>query len=363
MSRTIVHKTKSKLDLRSITTFGLNAKPNSDTPIGYFGTGLKYALAVLARENISVAIYIDGKKWTLESKAATFRDKKFSSLYLQTMRGKILSPKILELPFTTDLGKNWEIWQAFRELECNTRDEKGETFIAREYNDPERPIAERGDTYFVIEDERYVNEYLNMDKHFLKGGMTSQTGTYRLQVFPVKSDCIYYRGIRIHDLKEPSNNTYNFLCQIELTEDRTAKSPWTLEYEIEQFLGSQTEETQFIERAITAPEKTYERRFAYTYTTKSEAFLNTIESHGEDATPNTRTALRDARPPERPKDVDTIWQRSLMLAIDREDFDAVVDIIQANRDECISLLEQDAVAYEKEQSNNVRVVEGNQRET
>ena len=39
----------------SITTFGINAK-NDDSAIGYFGTGLKYAIAVLLRNGHEIKI-------------------------------------------------------------------------------------------------------------------------------------------------------------------------------------------------------------------------------------------------------------------------------------------------------------------
>ena len=54
----IVHSTPGLIDLRAFTTFGVNSKPNSKNPIGYFGTGLKYAVAVLARHKCPVTVWI-----------------------------------------------------------------------------------------------------------------------------------------------------------------------------------------------------------------------------------------------------------------------------------------------------------------
>ena len=41
MTRAIVHRTPGLLDPQAITVMGLSAKPNSTSPIGQFGTGLK----------------------------------------------------------------------------------------------------------------------------------------------------------------------------------------------------------------------------------------------------------------------------------------------------------------------------------
>ena len=40
-----------------------------------------------------------------------------------------------QLPFTTELGKNWEVWQAYRELHSNTLDESGVITDKKVHND------------------------------------------------------------------------------------------------------------------------------------------------------------------------------------------------------------------------------------
>jgi len=44
----IIFHNQGELDIRAVTTFGLSVKKN-DNPIGYFGTGLKYAIAALPK--------------------------------------------------------------------------------------------------------------------------------------------------------------------------------------------------------------------------------------------------------------------------------------------------------------------------
>src|SRR3954471_10625130 len=104
MTRCVVFETKGKLDLRSLTVFGLNAKPTTTSPIGFFGTGLKYAVAVLSRREIPFAIWIDGKKWVVEKNSAmTFRDKDYEGLTLVSARSRLMVPRRINLPFTTQL--------------------------------------------------------------------------------------------------------------------------------------------------------------------------------------------------------------------------------------------------------------------
>lgn len=54
-SRTIIFHNPGELDIRAVTTFGLSVK-KSDNPIGQFGTGLKYAIAVALRHGCDVEI-------------------------------------------------------------------------------------------------------------------------------------------------------------------------------------------------------------------------------------------------------------------------------------------------------------------
>ena len=44
----IVFENPGEIDIRSISTFGVSVK-EGDNPIGFFGTGLKYAIVVLLR--------------------------------------------------------------------------------------------------------------------------------------------------------------------------------------------------------------------------------------------------------------------------------------------------------------------------
>ncbi len=325
MTRAVVFKTKGKLDLRSITVFGLNAKPETTTPIGYFGTGLKYAIAVLAREHIPITIWIDGKKWTIEAERTFFRDRGFESLYLKNDR-KLTFSRTLALPFTTELGKNWELWQAFRELESNTRDEKGITYIKTPKDTYDWVNKVPGPyTYIVVESEAFVQEYFDRDKTFLPEGLTESNSSERVQCFPRKSKSIFYRSIRILDLEEPSENTYNILVPIRLTEDRTASSEFDVRWEIQNYIAKHAPKT-ISHRAIVAPAKTYESRFDYSYASKTDCFLDTIQEAGENATRYAKEALKIERPPEPPKKSDD-WILDLISAIDDSRWNDVQTII------------------------------------
>ena len=51
----VIFENPGTLDPRALTIMGLNAKEN-DNPIGYFGTGFKYGVAIALREGCNVII-------------------------------------------------------------------------------------------------------------------------------------------------------------------------------------------------------------------------------------------------------------------------------------------------------------------
>jgi hypothetical protein len=258
------------------------------------------------------------------------------------------------LPFTTELGKNWELWQAYRELECNTIDEHGTTFISLAQDLELRDNSKKDHTFIVVDSDLYVNIHMDRNQYFLPGGLTARGGsTERVQAFAHKSNHIYYRGIRILDLKAPSENTYNILAPIELTEDRTAKSEWSINYEIEGFL-TQTQDKEVVKRAITAPPKSHEGRYTYDYSSRSETFLDSVEEAGEDATSGAKNVLRTDRPPEPPPTTFANWIFDLLDAIERDDYNRVAEVSKDNKAELLGILRTAAKIKQKEDSNNAQ---------
>lgn len=240
-ARYVVFRNKGLIDLRAITTFGISAKdPTNENPIGYFGTGLKYALAVLVRQRIPVTILSGTNKYEFSEKVEFIRGKEFRFVCLN---GEALG-------FTTELGKNWELWQAFRELYSNTVDEFGK--IEKE---DETPEALEGITQVFVESDKFVEIYENRSEIFLQGDPLVQGA--HANIHGGSSNHVFYRGIRIGTFKNPLMYRYNFQKHIDLTEDRTIKYQFQINDTIVDAVLSSKDE-KFIESILTAPEHTHE---------------------------------------------------------------------------------------------------------
>ena len=231
------------IDPIAMMTFGVSAK-SSDTAIGMFGTGLKYAIAVLLRNDYTVTIHSGEKTYEFTTGKYETRGKEFNLVYLNGESAH----------FTTDLGKFWEPWMAGRELASNALDEGGEYYPT---NNPEHDY--RGTTIIVSGRDAYgLHEELG--KVFLKTEPIWR-GT-RANIHPGPSNWIYYRGIRAGVLEKPSMYTYNILSEMTLTEDRTIKYSWSASELVTREVNDLNDK-HLMTRIISATGGTYEHDLTY----------------------------------------------------------------------------------------------------
>ena len=282
----VIFKNKGLIDLRAITTFGISAKsPDNTNPIGYFGTGLKYAIAVLLREEIPITILSGLDRFEFTAQRECIRGKNFDFVCLNGER----------LGFTTELGKNWQLWQAFRELYSNCIDEFGKT-----EKDDNFPEELEGITHVVVEGEQFVEIFENRAEIFLQGDPIVETE--QATVHGGTSNHVFYRGIRIGTYKTPLMYRYNIQKHIDLTEDRTVKYDFQINDTIVDAVLSSKDE-KFIESILTAPDHTH------------EAKLNFLDNRAEQSDEFRKVAaeLRRTRPEKTNKSAVDLFERDLKI--------------------------------------------------
>lgn len=249
------------LEMEFLRTFGASVK-NSDNPIGFFGTGLKYAIAVILRNKGSIKIFsgLDEYNFTVEEKI--LRGQPFE---IVTMNGHTLG-------FTTELGKTWEMWMAYRELYCNLLDEKGSLIHSLKGMEN----GEENKTKIYIEGLDQI--YYDHNKYFLDGTYDALSDGIEISNRP--NDYQYYRNVRVHN--EPSALTYNYIKEVALTEDRTIKYTSTLD----NIAGSivRLKDKKLLKAALSAKEGKLEHKFNYKYCSgHTEEFFEVTKSLGFDA--------------------------------------------------------------------------------
>lgn len=206
-----------EIDVRCITTMGVNVKQSGS--IGYFGTGLKYAIAVLLREGQSIDIWSGSTCYSFWAEETWIKDKQFDIVQMSSSDGSVVS-----LGFTTDLGRNWTLEHAYREIYCNCKDEHGNPESAGVFHPLHSVhidrIAISGRTCIRLVGEKIWQQHEARRILILDPGRKPIWASDSLEIYHGSSNRLYYRGIAAQDGDKRYKFTYNFVCDMQLSEDR-----------------------------------------------------------------------------------------------------------------------------------------------
>lgn len=230
---------KGRFDVRAMLTFGVSAK-ESENAIGYFGTGFKYAVAIVLRLGGSICVRTGEDVFTFTKSTESIRGKDFDVV---KMNGQ-------DAGFTTRLGINWAPWQAFRELWCNCKDEGGDCST--------EPLV--FDTVVEVSCEEIERAHAERHLYFLEGEPDHVHAA--CDIYNKPSHFAFYRGVAVHSLGQHALFSYNIKSPIELTEDRTVKHSYYVGHYIRQSMQSVTDRPM-LRRALTAAENIFESHINY----------------------------------------------------------------------------------------------------
>lgn len=253
----LIFQNPGLIEIEAVTTLGVSVK-DGESPIGRFGTGFKFAISTILRAGGSVVVWRGLEAFRFASETQEVRGRSFDFV---TMNGQ-------RLGFTTQLGRDWQKWMAFRELASNCRDEAGRYWLDESTGLPGVKLGEDQTTIVVNGLDEIWPERGTI---LLEGEAlwTSESG----QAFAGSSDFAFYRGVRIFNLPRPSTFTYNVDGPVlELTEDRTAKNFWQLELAVEKIVGA-CPDPQQARQLLTGGERTWEHHMdIHNYGAPKEVF-------------------------------------------------------------------------------------------
>lgn len=286
---TIIFQNPGLIDLRAVAVMGLNAKETKN-PIGQFGTGLKYSIAVLLRSGCKVSIFQGLQEYYFTTRKEKFRGKDFDFVFMrrgdQQGSAAIFSEKALG--FTLELGKHWEPWMAIRELESNCRDENGRSFSDDYQLAPDI-------TTIRVEGAVAEVAYKSLRDIFISSKpiwANARIEIHRAEN-PEQLQWLHYRNVRCQKLEKPSLFRYNILEEQVLTEDRTFKYSWTGSG-VMPHVGECTNEDT-IRAIVTAHKGTFEHDITFKEYFLSEEFTTVVGALANRANPSAWRAVRMAK--------------------------------------------------------------------
>lgn len=215
-------------DIRAMMTMGVSAK-DSDDAIGFFGTGFKYAVAIILRLGGSIKIQTMSGDYEFNVRPETIRGKEFGVVHVN---GESAG-------FTTRMGINWEPWMAFRELYCNAKDEGGET---------SDQVSSNYDTIIEVDCPEIHRAFIQKHDYFITDSPILTTE--HADIHKGGKPYIFYRGVAVRNAVADCLYSYNIKGHLELTEDRTAKYDHEIRWPIQKAWQNGCEDRAMLRKVL-----------------------------------------------------------------------------------------------------------------
>jgi hypothetical protein len=269
MNKFILFENKGELEERAVFMMGASPKRGDSTKIGRFGSGFKYALAKIMREDVIIRIFSGENLISVDTQEFTLRDKTFKAI---TINGK-------ETSLTTDMGPDWKWWQTIRELWCNALDE-GEADFRKDIEGGNIQGIP-GYTRIYLEATKDVQDVVdNWSGYFASDREDILVDQPEIKVYrAVDGRQLYYRrGIKCHSSEKAA--LYHYDCKdFEINEERVINNDYSARWLIRRLIAKHA--TAEIAHAIikrSYVDKTIENDFDFEGQTLSQVWIDTANS-------------------------------------------------------------------------------------
>jgi len=245
MKKYILIQNDGEIESNSFELIGASTKRNDNSKIGFFGSGLKYSVAFMMRNNIDFKIFSGEQEMIFTTIPEKLKEQIFDRICIN---GKPTS-------FTVTMGPTWtEEWFVLREIYCNALDESscqvireteninaaaGKTRIYIEATENLKIVVDNWDAYFTSERELM----LEVDKVYTSY-LGDKTTSQKTQIYKKTEGVIYRKGIRV-GLEDGMLYDYGF-DYVQINEDRTAKNLGALSYAFSDIIAKMPNENYVI---------------------------------------------------------------------------------------------------------------------
>ncbi len=209
------------LDIRLVALMGGTTKGNDKYKIGQFGTGLKYTLAYLYRENIDFNIFTGTQQINITTEKELIKDTEFEIICIEGHRTSI----------TTSMGHQWNAWMIIRELWCNALDEGSQ--LKEIVNNDSQLVGEENKTTFYIQINADIQRVLDEWRSYFIQGDSPLWENERYAIYQNRHEGnlrLYKHGVLIYQSPDYKSLFVYDIKDAEINELREFKG--SIDYEI-----------------------------------------------------------------------------------------------------------------------------------
>jgi hypothetical protein len=217
-----------EVDSKAFELLGASSKRDDAQAIGFFGSGSKYAIAVLLRENVPFRVFSGEHEVLFSTEHVEFRGKCYERIVINGV----------PTSYTTDVGPTWTTWMAVRELLSNAMDEG---MRLSDVTTVEEVCGKSGVTRIFLPCEGEVEEFFdNLDTYFI----IDEVPLYKGKDFAIyrcdkKDLAIFRRGVRVSQVDDGCVTMFKYdFNDVQITEDRFFTSISTLQISIVRALAA-----------------------------------------------------------------------------------------------------------------------------
>ena len=204
----VLVKNVGEIELESFRLLGASTKRFDSNKIGFFGSGIKYALAFLLKNKIDFRVFSGEKEVVFSTEEVNLRGNFFNKILVNG----------LDTSITTDWGANWDAWKIFREVACNALDEDGGLITTVVELEPKE-----GQTHFYLDYEVLSCYFNNLDKYLLLDKINIPVDEI-LKKELIGEANIYKNGIRVVQERTDIKTLFDYnLSSLDINEERLAE--------------------------------------------------------------------------------------------------------------------------------------------
>jgi len=257
----IVFKNKGTLSLLDMTTMGDSVKRGDSSKIGRFDSGLKFAISILFRNGIRMKVYSGNFIYSFSTipihDVFTEKVKEVMLIKEERMLSKPSYHKHITA-FSPNLGIDWKVWMAIRELYANTLDENG--WI--EFTQSDTPQYEKDETAIILYSNDLLDDIItSWGNYFIDESVPEIYSSNDVKIYANTSEHLklYKQRILIfEDVNVKSHFSYDYL-DASLDEMRLCNNLEVFRYAIENCI-CKCNDREFIDKILKVANNSYESK-------------------------------------------------------------------------------------------------------